>query len=226
MNGMGVAFLFAIMMASCQGNVAEGTVDLSKPSRAKSALDNLEFDTAIQLYEELIVEQPSAFEYLALAATAYAGRAGADILDIATGDFSGEGTLTDTIGDFVPREPSRQQLDDIAAAVALLQAIPLVRVDASLQASAKVQLGIYLTVKATMLINSFSKLTASGQLDPTTLDQMTEEDATEILDSLQAAAEISDDPELKSKIEGMLAGIDAGEGASSDEKLKDFLQSQ
>lgn len=221
-----ICLIYFLNLSSCSGNVASGTVDKTKAQQAKEALDTFDWETAITLYLELIEEEPEKYGYYGLLASSYAGRAGVDIFSIASNKLTGSGSMISKVQKYIPENPSDEQLADMDLSLQYLQSIPLDDlIDSELEA-VTTQLSVYLTINSGMLINSFSTLTPTGQLDPEQLDQMSADDADAILSSLQAAMETSQDPKFVEKLGGVLAEIEASEGGSQEEKLKSFLQAQ
>lgn len=217
--------LMAVFVSSCGLTLDDAENDASKEDRAKTHLDKFEFTEAIALYEELIAEQPTEYRFYALIATCHAGRGGIDILNIASQKINKDTPVLEQIQAFIPGNPTDDQLNDVQTATDYLTSIPD---DADLGDSLPEALtnlrSVYYTAQSAMVINKFSEITPTGQLDPEKLEEMTADDAEQILESLQSAAEAGGNEKLNEKLNETLDEINSSEGGDALEQLKNYLQ--
>lgn len=241
-----IRLLVLIMMSYLMGwgcgseNVATPYASLTKAEQARKALDEERFADAVKLYGEAIAKDPENYELYRFQAAAYAGQAGFDVFDVIantlsgsggdSGGDSGGGAMTQ-LGDVVPANPTRDQLNALGAARDVLLSIPAAHRDASNTdvegaASASFQLTLYQTAYSLMYMNLFTQVEADGQLDQERLESMTDEDVTAILHNLSSVASESDDPAIAEEAQTVLDTIDQQEGGSQREKLIAYMNQE
>jgi len=211
-----------LLHCACGNNVAEKVVPLPDEVEAQSAMNANDYDTAISIYTSLISEDPDEYRYYVAISAAYAARAGIDIINLANYRINDNSPVFDQLLNFVPRNPTSLQLTDIEQSVEILLQVPEGLEDPQINSSANTQIALYGAAHATMLLASFYKFTITGQLDPETLDNMSEADAEKILAALEIAAS-SGDTSTSSTLAKTIATIEEAPGSSSADKLKTFL---
>ncbi len=218
-------FLSACGTASKAGPYAQKTQD----EKAREALDNLDYATAIELYSELVAANPEEYERYRLLAAAYAAFAGFDIIEAAKSNVSGggSGSLIDTLGSFLPADPSPEELDAMKLSKETLLSIPAEyrskdNTEVAYASGAATQLEFYQSAYAIMYLNRFASTTATGSLDPAKLDSMTDEDVSNILNNFSEVA-ASGGAGVPAAAQAVLASIDTQEGATQKEKLVNYL---
>lgn len=240
--------VFITMISACQRdkNVAdceEGRKEVpcseqTPDEKAKLALQDKDYDTAIAIYVELIDGEPEEYERYTLLAASYAGKAQLSIIDlVTTADFS-SGSLIEGMAAFLPSPEDFSTtalydtaVTDMKTSVQTLQSIPAaLRATTSEETyapSAIFQLTLYQSAYSIMFMNKFV-VNTSGEFDEAQLENMTEEDALEILNNLQEAGSLGgeDSAELQGKINSALTDIEGQEGESNSEKLKEFLKKE
>ena len=221
---------FVICQMSCgSDNLAEPSTENTPEEEARAALNNDDWDKAIELYSALITEQPADFRLYPLLGTCYAGRSGVDLLNIVKAQFSAgssaNGGIFGTIGSFLPQSPTDSQVSDIAAAVNIITSMPEDHRSNSgeyiYSAEAFFQLNLYTAAQGGMFINKFSQITETGELDQEKLQEMSEEEVDALLTNLGSVASGGDD--LATGVSEALEGINGQEGGSSKEKLINYL---
>jgi hypothetical protein len=203
---------------------------LTKEEDARVALDDGDLETAVTLLSELVTADPTNYQRYPLLAAAYAGRAGFDILNIATANFGGNSSLIQTMGAFLPTPLSRgslydQSLSDMKLANATLTGIPEELRSATSSdkyaTSAVMQLTLYQSAYGVMVLNKFTY--SSTDYDPSLLSSMTAEDAAAVLTAFAAAGAASGGNMAKA-VNSALAAIQAQPGATDQEKLAAWSQ--
>lgn len=240
--------LFMLSLTACGGDKNAADCDdgisgvpcspLEKEESARKALDQGDFDTAIELLEQLVEEEPEDYQRYTLLSAAYAARAGFAILSVVKANFGGEGGgLIGQISAFLPDPAERgavgyqASIADMAAAVARLTAIPAaLRAEDSGEkyaSSAQLQLMLYQSAYSIMYLNQFTISASTGAFDPSLLETMTEQDATVVLTNLAAAsAQEGSNPELQVKIDEALASINGQSGGSNRDRLAEYIRQE
>lgn len=208
-----------------------------KEESARAAMNDGDFDTAIELLEQLVGEQPENYQLYTLLGAAYAARAGFAILSVAKANIGGSsGGLIGQISTFLP-DPAelgsagfQLALADMDAAVDRLTAIPVAFISTesteSYAASAQLQLMLYQSAYSVMYLNQFAISVETGEFDPALLETMTEEDALVVLESLAAAAALEADPALQAKIDTTIETINSQEGGSNRDRLSEYIRQE
>lgn len=207
---------------------------------ARLALDQRDYATAIELLQQLVDDDPETYSRYPLLSAAYAGSVGISILDLASAQFSGGGTLIDQIASFLP-DPAdfgddalyKAALVTLNHAVTTLKAIPADKVGLTSEekyaASATLQLTLYQSAYSVMYLNQFTISATTGQVDLDKLANMTEDDAVVIIQSLAAAGALTQGVEgeaLQAKVNEALAAIQGEDGASNLAKLQGFIRAE
>lgn len=232
-----VLLAIAAMVVHCgTKNQAEPYEEKTNEEKAKQALDAREYDDAITLYEELIVAEPERYDLVTLLSSAYAGRAGIDIVSLLKNSISGssDNDVLGQVATFVPTEPNDAQLRDTSAAIARLRAIPLAERDPSstkpAAISANLQLVLYATASAAMTLNQVAaKIPDTGSFDPEKLQNMSDAQVDAILNSLATAAEagtLGTGQAAGQGAQDILNKVAEQPGATNKEKLINYLQTQ
>ena len=224
-------FIFVLILATgCSDkNLAEESTENTDEEEARIALNNEDWDSAIELYVALVAEDSTVYSYHPRLATCYAGRSGIDLLNIVKAQFDGsssaEGGIFDTIGGFLPDDPTDAQLSDIDLAVKTLQAMPSDHRDQSgtyeYSGEAYFQLNLYTVSQSGMFINKFSEPTATGELNQDTLNEMTDAEVEAVLSNLEGLS--GGDDEIAAGVNEALNGIDGQEGSTQKEKLINYI---
>lgn len=205
---------------------------------ARLALDDHDYDRAIELLASLVEEEPETYERYPLLAAAYAGRGGIAILDIINAQSAaGGGSLLDALATFLP-SPSNPEIDypkalaDVAAANEILRRIPaasLADTELAYGNSARLQLTLYQSAYSVMYLNQFTISAATGQVDLNQLENMTAADAVVILQNLSQAATLQQGEQgaaIQAKVNQALADIQGQNGETDLEKLKEFVRKE
>lgn len=225
--------LLALVAGCGRDNVAEDRVPRTPDERARAALESGDYSTAIDVLEELIASEPDNYERYALLAAGYAARAGLAILDIVKAQFtsggSGSTSLIGQVGSFLPANSTAANLEDMAASLAKLNAIPAADraegADTKYGASASFQLTLYSAAYSVMYLQKFTVPGDITQFDPNKLATMTDADVDAILDSLVLSAESGTGPAagMGEAVGEALEEIDSQPGATTREKLINYL---
>ena len=204
----------------------------SDDERAMLALDAGDLALAQSILEPLIEKYPEEyFRYPRLAAV-YADLGGFKLLDVAQATKNGGGGVgADSVDSFIPIPVGGQmdvylaQIEWIKKAKDLLFVMPEDERQKDngkfYGASAQLQLILYQTMYSLMQIKRFTTSVAD-------LSQLTAADATELLSSLLKTAEVSGNvnPELADKVKGFTDKINAQEGATNQDKVSKYLDSE
>lgn len=208
--------------------------DRTKDEDARVALNNGDLETAVVLLKELVEAEPLVYKRYPLLAAALAGRAGLDIFNIVQADFGGSTPLIETMGAFLPNPSTKgdafeDSLADMSEAVSTLKAVPAdLRSDISgdsFAASCSVQLILYQSAYATMLINKYTY--GSSGFDPSKLSEMTAEDAALILSQLLSAAQTatgSSGEAASAAVQKTYDSIQGQSGANDQEKIAAYVK--
>lgn len=227
---MRILLLFMLLnLFGCDtASKAKPYASLTKEEEAREALDALEYDTAIELYKELIEAEPEEYERYRYLAAAYAASAGFDIIEVAKGDIGGgSGSLLDALGSFLPADPTPEQLERMALAKDTLISIPADfrskdNAEVAYASGAAAQLEFYQSAYSIMYINRFAQVTPEGNLDPARLESMTDEDVSNILNNFSQVAATGGEG-VPAAAQNVLNQIDQQEGATQKEKLINYL---
>lgn len=230
---MFVLVLASVVTCSTKNAATSYTTDTAE-EKARKALDSEDYSTAIEEYEKIVEADATRYDLYPLLAAAHAGAAGIDLVNIVKAQFgseSGGGNLFDQLGNYVPSEPTDDQLTSIRAAVNILKSMPEVErdpgSDKDYASAAAFQLTLYLAVSSAMNINKFVVRTDTGTMDPEKLENMTDEDVEAILGNLedivltQTGGQANE--ALSQQVDNTLAAINNQPGATQKEKLISYL---
>ncbi|MCX6116076.1 MAG: hypothetical protein NT027_00930 [Proteobacteria bacterium] len=236
------AFFVAFLILPACGNKSlfdcagpKSTVPCNPRSRdedARIALDKGDLQTAIEILETLIAEEPTKYDRFPLLSAALAGRSGFDIFNIVKANFGSSSSLLQVMGEFLPTPTSKgagydNSLADMKRSVAVLNDIPLeLRNDisaSSFASSCALQLTLYQAAYSIMLINKYSY--SSSGFDPSKLSSMTAEDAALILKNLLGAANSgSSSTETSAAVNTAYESIKSQPGSTDQEKIASYVQ--
>ena len=226
--------ILATLQISCgSANIAEPYTELTTEEKAKKALDERDFSTAIELYESLISEDETAYAYYRFLAAAYAGAGGFEVLSAIkqTLNNAGEGSsdsIVDLTGSLLPANPTDEQIELIGKARDQMLALPEAYRDGDNTeiedaASAATQLSLYSTASAMIIINKYTFTPTDGSEAPD-INDMTDAEVDQFFANLQAAASQSDGS-VSSSIQATITQIDSQPGGSRREKLIAYMNS-
>jgi hypothetical protein len=211
---------------------AEPYATLTDDEKARQALDDQDFEQAIERYKKLVEGDPENYERYRFLAAAYAAAAGFDIIEAAKSTSSGgeSGSLIDSLGQFLPADPSADQMEWMRLSKETLLSIPSEfrskdNTEVSYAAGAATQLEFYQSSYAIMYINQFAKFSDSGSLDPSRLESMTDEDVENILSNFTQVASTGG-AGVPAASQAILTSIEAKEGATQREKLINYLNAR
>jgi hypothetical protein len=220
--------LFIYVLFGCDtSSKAKSYAELTQEEKARQALDALDYETAIELYKELVEAEPEEYVRYRYLAAAYAAAAGFDIIAVAKSDVGGSGSLLDAIGSFLPADPTPLELGRMGLAKDTLLSIPAEfrskdNSEVAYASGAAVQLEFYQLAYGIMYINRFAQVTAEGSLDPSRLESMTDEDVSSILTNFSQVAATGGEG-VPAGAQTVLTQIDQQEGATQKEKLINYL---
>lgn len=229
-----VLSVLAMLYLSCgTNNIAEPYTELSTEEKAKKALDESDFTTAITLYEQLIAEDETAYAYYRFLASAYAGAGGFEVLSaikqtLNNAGSDSSGSIVDLTGSLLPANPTDAQIEFIGKARDQLLALPEAYRDSDNSeiedsVSAATQLSLYSTASAMIIINKYTYTPTDGSQAPD-INDMTDAEVDQFFANLQAAASQSDG-NVGSSIASTISEIDSQEGATRRDKLIAYMGS-
>lgn len=205
--------------------------ELTTEEKARIALDAKDFPTAIELYKSLVESKPDDYENYRFLAAAYAELGGFDILKAVSGTLgnAAEGSsLLESISEFLPSNPTDEQIAALKSSTAALSALPVEQrsyehPEIPTSSSAAQQLEFYQAAYSVIYINKFAKVTEGGALDPAQLETMTEEDVNNILDNFEAIAATAGGGVIAEGAEELIAQLDSAPGETRRDKLLNYL---
>lgn len=223
----------AISLSQCSGtNLFESGTTKTPDEMARIALEKEDWDTAVDLYADLVNNNPEDYWRFPLMASALAGRAGIDILSIAAGILTGgaSSNILGEIGKYVPKDPTADELADLASAIARLEAIPAENRAASgpfaYSSEANTQLTIYRGAESSMILNKYqpadAKDSATSSYDRDNLEGMSETEVASIMGNIQGMADDGDES-LGPSAQSTLDAINSTPGDTQKEKLLNYL---
>jgi hypothetical protein len=213
-------FMIGILMFglfSCQDDSQE----LNAKQKAEKALNNNDAQGAIDILVPYIESVEDDYEAYCLLASAYATRAGLDILSIIQSQMNpqegGDGSddVFSQIEAFLPDDTSEETLADINLAIASLESIPFALLDSDEKyaQSATIQLVLYLPIRASVIL----VLIRSGAYSTT-------EGLSAILESLQGTLAIPGETAvLQEAVQKTLERIESRPGETQEERLANYL---
>ncbi len=229
-----IIILWALLGSCGTGNKAEDRVEKTPDEQIRIALDNNDLATARTLLEQQITAEPDNYSRYPVLGAVYANLGGFDIFKAVShvSDLSGGKSPLDSIGQFLPDSPTKDNVDLLDKASAIILQMPTAKrastAEESYASSAAFQLALYQTAYSITYMKLFIKTDPLTQkLDPSKLSSMTVQDASAILKSLKASAgnmsEIAGSEEVAAQINTAIADIDAQPGATDDEKLANYI---
>jgi hypothetical protein len=227
------SFILAIL-SGCGANIYDAAEPSDPATDAVLALENNKPNEAIEIAEGGLESNPDDYQLISILASAYAQRAGLSPLDFALqlaeqqSQGSSGGGITTTFG-ALP-DATAANISSISLAIAALESIPA----ESRTAGDIFKLSMLYTAKMGLLAKQFSD-TVSGNLSVENLQNLTPDQAIEILSSLGGAAgaiaalDSSGDgnsAKAAAQITAIQSKIDEQEGADQTEKLRNYLATQ
>lgn len=233
-----VILWFIYLLASCgDANLAESSTENTPDEIARLALEAKDWDQCIVLYGALIADDPTGYQRYPLISTCYAGRAGIDLLNIVRAQVvqggqqeEGQGgDVFESIGQYVPQDPTDQQLADINEAVSRLEQMPLEHraKDGAYPYSSEAafQFDLYLGASSSMFVNKYREVDAEGNVDRERLEEMSDEEVDDLFNNLDSIVEANEaeNEGLGENVEATVSEINQMEGATQREKLINYL---
>ncbi len=230
---LSILVLLSFAVSACNTeSKARPYADLTASEKARIALDAKDFETAINLYKELIASDPLDYESYRFLSTAYAEQGGFDILKAVAGTLGGgSANLLKSIGSFLPDDPTDAQIESIRLSTEILLSLPVERrsydhPEVPTASSGAQQLEFYQTAYSVIYINKFTQVSGDGTLDPTKLDTMTDADVDNILNNFEAIAAASGEGQsdiVAKGAEEFISQLDGTPGDTRREKLVNYL---
>lgn len=229
--------LLLVAVGGCQSeSLAEGVTENTTEEDARLALADGDYELAIELYTQVISGSPDDYQSYLRLGTAYAGRAGIRLVELVKDQLSSaentaqtdtSANVIDTIGQFVPNDPSDQQMTDINTAISTIQLMPSDHRTKggpySYSNEASFTLNLYLSSSSAMLVNRYSETDVeTGEVSRESLEQMSDEEVDTLLNNLESVAS-SGDEELGPEVQETLDAINNTEGSTQKEKLLNYL---
>jgi hypothetical protein len=211
--------------------------ELTPEDKAKQALDRKDYDEAIRLYGEILAGNGARYDLYPLLAVAEAGKAGVSVLDMVRSQISaqgGGGDILSSLSQFVPANPTDEQINYLSLAVDQLKSLPEAnRTDVVVYpyaASAAFQLQLYLGAHSIMVMSKYKTTTLEGKVDRQRLEEMKDEEVSSILNNLKSmteyAPETVDGQVVSAKVDEVLSKIDTMPGETTKEKLLNYIAGQ
>jgi hypothetical protein len=245
---------FGLVLAACgKDNLADcekgkrpmPCSERTADEEARLALDDQDWDRAIEILSELVADDPETYARYPLLAAAYAARAGFDLFKFAKsgsqsgGDGEGGDSPLTAVNAFLPspqevgEEAYAAGVVDMGRAVETLNGIPVALLEETsgedYASSALLLLTIYQTSYAFMYIQMVTVSATTGELDPARIETMTEDEAIAILDNLEDVAslpEVSGNAQVQAQVAAAVAEINAQDGATTRERLRAYMEAQ
>jgi hypothetical protein len=223
--------MLSVCVACGNDNKAAPYVEKSKAESAREALDNKDFATAVELYAELVEESPEDFKTYSLYAASLAGFGGVSLLSVVLDQLSagasGGGVLS-LIDQIVPAEITDEKTAAMKDAVEILELIPdtAMEADAELRSSASLQKTVYSAVYTAMLVDSLLNI-QEGQITQENLENLTEEQAVQIIDAFILAGEAGDpNNPLTQAMSQAGESINGASGEGAKARLQEYFRQQ
>lgn len=240
---MGIIYLLTLpWLLSCGTSTFKNLEKEDPAVDGTIALEQNDPEAAIAILEPAVEKDPTDYQLVSLLASAKAALVGVDfvrvILKLATPDEDSgsesatSSATTDSEGNDVTAlfsalpEPTDEAFAGLDEALALLESIP----DAERLDADRYKLTVFHTSRLGLTTKAFDK-DGDGQVTPVELIDLDDADATDILSSLSAAeaainstGDGSDSTsESASKISGISAAIEAQDGETDAEKIRNYL---
>jgi hypothetical protein len=224
--------LTGVHLACGTKNQAEPYVELETEQKARKALDDKDWATAVEQYALLIEESPEDYKYRTLYATALAGAGGVELLSVVLDQLGGAGGASSgilgLIDQIVPADVTDEKTASVKLAVEVLQEIPesALEADAELKSSSQLQKTVYSSVYTAMLLDSILNI-QNGQVTPENLANMTPEQALAIIDAFILAGSVGDPSNpMTQAMAGAGESINSANGEDAKAKLQEYLNRQ
>jgi hypothetical protein len=240
-----IAILLTTSLLSCGVNVFQPAAESDPETDAVLAMEKNKPDEAIAILEKALEDDPDNPKLLSLLGSATAQKYGFDPLSFAldlakqqsesssteeseTTESSSSNGIT-TMFSALPTA-SQKNIDGIAEAIAFIESIP----SADRSKADNFKLSMLHTAKMAMVTKQFSEM-VQGDFSAENLQNLTPDQAIQILSSLSsaaiamAAASASADGnsgKAAEQISAIQSKIDEQEGATQEEKLRNYLAKQ
>lgn len=228
-------------VADCEaGNKSVPCSERTRDEEIRRALDDGDLASAVTHLEEAIAEEPENYNRYSLLGAAYAAVAGFDIFNVVQAQFGGSSSIFDVMKNFLPDPVALTateydtSLGNMKKSIDILTAIPAEKRSQTsgerYATSASLQLTLYQSAYSIMYINKFAYTAESGSnLDIAKLESMSDADAEAILANLAAAAAVQQGEQgqgVSTAVGEAQAAIDATEGATTKEKLVNYMKAK
>ena len=229
-TSLNLVFLISLA-AACGQNVFNQLESNKDPAEeATRALDEEKFETAISILNAAIQDEPNNYVYISLLASAYAQKAGVDTmnfaLEMASGTGNSDGGITGLFG-AVP-EATSVNISTLSQAVTLMDSIPLGNQTAGDQFKSSMFYTSLMTMQTKSLDTDGDGVLSDAEL----LANLNDSNASEIINSIlgaeNALASYSADDgtgTAASNVSDIKSQIDAQDGSTDAEKLRNYLSS-
>ncbi len=240
-ESLGMTWVLLFTLQCGTKNQAETYVDKDPEEKARIALNAGDYDTGIEILEPLCETQSAGesdekyYSRFPLLASAYAAKAGIDLLGILKQNGSsggGSGFLSQLDG-FIPAAPTEDEVATLKKGITLMNSMPdeyrdEKNAEITYAKSVAFQLLLYQSAYSIMYMKLFLSVNADGSIDLAKLSEMSVEDAANILSSLLDASNAAgDNPQgeaLKEKMNEAISSIDSQDGADDRERLMNYMQ--
>lgn len=229
-----LCFTVLFFLSCGSNNIATPYTKLTLKEKARIALDQEDFDTAVKFYNEWIVSNPEDYESYRFLAAAYAGAGGFSVFGAIKGLAESAGdsssSVTEVISSLIPSEPSEIQTSNMSSAINQILELPAayrVAGDESAESakSASLQLSLYRTALSIMILKRYTKqIKSQVDQDSGSIEEMTDEEIDLLFSNLEAAVLETSNESMKESLEKTLADIDAQQGSSQKEKLANYVK--
>jgi hypothetical protein len=213
-----------VVLVGCGGaNAFERLEKKDEKDKGKNALQNGDYDTAIEELKKHLADNPNDTQAKAMLATAQMRKVGINEIQLASKLSSGSGDWKSIVS--AMPQGNEQNVEGLKEAVSALSSIPANERSAeqSFQlALAQASLAVTLTKKAAG---------SDSNLSDAKVDAMSDAQVLEVYDSLQdTQTTVSSQSALKDnagaqKIAGLADKIDKEQGATDAQKVRNFLKS-
>jgi hypothetical protein len=229
-------------VVTCKGSQSALCGTESLDTQAMNALEAGDFGGAQVILEKLVLDQKQEFFRYPRLACAYAGQAGFNLFAVVSkqlmgGEQSDETSLAAKLGTFLPKPGDDTKagylvrIGKMDQAKQILMEMPANQREESEDFfygySAKLQLSLYSSASSLMRLMRFAPEGKNPTLDQKKLQEMTPEEALDILRSLRDTSQnFGQNPVVGQKIDEILSAIDREQGLDDRERLKNFLAKQ
>ena len=229
------SFLVALCLTSCGPNLFQSASERDPAEDATIALENGDADKAIRILEDALESDSSNIQFISILSLAYAQRAGVDPISLiqslasnaSSGGSSQAQDTTSLVSLFSVMPPATQPaINDVDKAVSLLLSIP----NAERAQYDNIKLAMFQTSSMTLKLKILDT-NGDGQISTAELLSLSGANAAAILNQLATAiasylptGQDGEQEQLsKQELEKVQAAILSSPGATSEEKLKNYL---